>query len=129
MKGTWQQIELDEDSQILELNFEVGGIEWPDHTMVQTWASFEDPEDSDNIISYTCTAQYSQGSLFATRGTVKSFYGPSRFTVAEAGTKFSFDELNDIDYDDQGQWKDVHENHLNYASSFTELNDREGIST
>ena len=69
----------------------MGGIEWPDHTMVQTWVSFEDPADGENIISYTCTAQYSQGSLFATKGEVKSFYGPGRFAIVEAGTNFKFD--------------------------------------
>ena len=44
MEGSWTQIKLNEIDtfQALEVTFEVGGVEWPTNTMVQTWASFEE---------------------------------------------------------------------------------------
>ena len=104
MIGSWSQTQLDGNQQLVQINFEVGGAEWPDHTMVQTWVQLIDPDNQDEMIAFTCTAQYSQNSLFATTGEVKNFFGPSSFDTQAVGTQIKFDEINDIDFDADGHW-------------------------
>ena len=50
------------------MDFTVGGVAWPDDTIIMIWVSFKefDPEEeednedeSERILSFTCTTQYS----------------------------------------------------------------------
>lgn len=67
MEGKWTQLDAYENDnfrQALIMDFTVGGVAWPDDTLIMIWVSFKefDPEDeednedeSERILSFTCT--------------------------------------------------------------------------
>lgn len=106
----------------------VGGPKWNDGTMVQAWVSFEDPDSrgqNPTYITYTCTAQYSQRSLFASNVSVENFKGTRPFTVEYQGTNIRYDQINRGDIDNDGEWQaDLTELAAYYGSTF-----KKGISS
>ena len=109
MEGKWTQLDAYENDnfrQALIMDFTVGGVAWPDDTLIMIWVSFKefDPEDeednedeSERILSFTCTTQYSQQSIFSTYHEVLNYYGPNSFSVKDTGTDIEHDEVNKDD--------------------------------
>ena len=88
------------------MDFTVGGVAWPDDTIIMIWVSFKefDPEEeednedeSERILSFTCTTQYSQQSIFSTYHEVLNYNGTNSFSVKETGTDIEHDEVNKDD--------------------------------
>ena len=57
------------------MDFTVGGVAWADDTIVMMWVTFEDPEEPERKISWTCTTQYSQQSIFSSYVEVLNYNG------------------------------------------------------
>ena len=136
MTGEWTQLDSFQDDplqQALVMDFTVGGVAWADDTIVMMWVTFEDPEEPERKLSWTCTTQYSQQSIFSSYVEVLNYNGTDSFSVLNTGRSITHDQVNvddlvDLEADEnevRNFWRaDINNLATEYGSSFSK-----GVST
>ena len=113
MTSEWSWI--DNENALLWWEFEMFGAPLQDGDILVAYASFDDPDNFGNQLSFTCTTQYFSTQEQSELIEVRNFYGELSFRGGSYGT---YDQINASEFAYGGWVPDNREPKKSYASNY-----------